>query len=368
MDQPSNVLFRPEGVRRLEQWRPFLVKGEQWQAGLDAIAREPVDVYGRRELLIRHPDSEPSIGGLAPGIEVRFGTLAPGQATLPCRTNASEFFLLIDGAMELDSDGGNYALGKRDAWVIPAMRSHALRNSGSATARYVCYSNAAMLKYMRVFFEQAYPSTQRMAAAGLNGFIRARDIAGPGHQLNETGARILPYEYLVDPDSVESRVLVWRWGELLPHLPSVLNLHPDYDGRTLWVLYNPATERRVGTTPSFFASMACAKPRSSTASHRHASAAINFILEGTGHSLVDGERMDWTAGDIMLSAPGWLAHSHHFHDDVCVVLTVQDHPLHIATESLIWQEQLPAGPIVNLGTQTGFSTNLASLVGADKKA
>ena len=366
MDQASKVLFRPEGLRRPDQWRPFLVKGEQWQAGLDAIAHDPADRYGRRELLIRHPDSDLSIGGLAPGIEVRFGTLAPGQSTAPHRSNASDFFLLIEGSVELDSDGGSYALEKRDAWVIPAMRAHAMRNIGDSEARYVCYSNAALLKYMRVFFEEDCPGTQRAAAAGLNGFTRARDIAGTGHQLNATGAHILPYEYLVDPDSIESNVLVWRWGELLPHMPTVLNQHPDYDGRTLWVLYNPATERRVGTTPSFFASMAAAKPRSSTASHRHASAAINFILEGTGHSLVDGERVDWKAGDIMLSAPGWLAHSHHFHDEVCVVLTVQDHPLHIATESLIWQEHLPAGAILNLGTHSGVSTNLANLSSAGK--
>ncbi len=39
---------------------------------------------------------------------------------------------------------------------------------------------------------------------------------------------------------------------------------------------------------------------------------------------------------------------------------MQDHPLHIAMESLIWQETLKE-PVVKLGSETGAQTNLARL-------
>ena len=38
--------------------------------------------------------------------------------------------------------------------------------------------------------------------------------------------------------------------------------------------------------------------------HRHTSAAINYYFQGSGLSTVEGEVIEWKAGDLMLSAPG----------------------------------------------------------------
>jgi gentisate 1,2-dioxygenase len=57
------------------------------------------------------------------------------------------------------------------------------------------------------------------------------------------------------------------------------------------------------------------------------------------------------------SAPGWAIHHHASYDDDSVYeLTVQDQPLHIAMESLLWQEDLKR-PARVLGSQAGFATN-----------
>jgi len=58
----------------------------------------------------------------------------------------------------------------------------------------------------------------------------------------------------------------------------------------------------------------------------------------------------------MLSAPGWAVHNHASYDDYVYELTVQDQPLNIAMESLLWQEDLKH-PAVVLGAETGFATN-----------
>ena len=62
------------------------------------------------------------------------------------------------------------------------------------------------------------------------------------------------------------------------------------------------------------------------------------------------------AGDLMLSAPGWAVHNHASYDEYVYELTVQDQPLNIAMESLLWQENLKT-PMAVLGQQEGFSTN-----------
>jgi hypothetical protein len=57
------------------------------------------------------------------------------------------------------------------------------------------------------------------------------------------------------------------------------------------------------------------------------------------------------AGDIMLSAPGWVIHNHAT-ETGATVLTVQDCLLQIALESLPWQETLK-GPVVELAPSAG---------------
>src|SRR5258706_15370762 len=87
--------------------------------------------------------------------------------------------------------------------------------------------------------------------------------------------------------------------------------------------------------------------------HRHTSAAINYYFHGTGRSTVDGEVLEWKAGDLMLSAPGWAVHNHASYDDFVYELTVQDQPLNIAMESLLGQESLKL-PLAGLPRAEGL--------------
>jgi gentisate 1,2-dioxygenase len=116
------------------------------------------------------------------------------------------------------------------------------------------------------------------------------------------------------------------------------------------------TGRTNGTTPNFFATMTIRPPKIVDRPHRHTSAAINYYFSGRGRSTVEGKVLEWKAGDLMLSAPGWAVHNHASYDEYVYELTVQDQPLNIAMESLLWQENLKM-PMAVLGQQEGFSTN-----------
>jgi quercetin dioxygenase-like cupin family protein len=50
--------------------------------------------------------------------------------------------------------------------------------------------------------------------------------------------------------------------------------------------------------------------------HRHQGGLVIFVLEGTGHTIIEGERHDWEAGDLMLlpMRPGGVEHQHFNHD------------------------------------------------------
>ncbi len=75
---------------------------------------------------------------------------------------------------------------------------------------------------------------------------------------------------------------------------------------------------------------------------------------------MSGDALVWEEGDLHFSAPGWAVHNHASKGDGFITLTIQDHPLHLANESLLWQETLKS-PIVKLGSQPGIQTNLAAI-------
>ena len=178
-------------------------------------------------------------------------------------------------------------------------------------------------------------------------------------KLDDEGAYLMPYEVLINPPTVESKALHWPWEQVKHHLDKLQALGKDYVGRRLYMLYNPMTGRTNGCTPSFFATMTIRPPKIVDRPHRHTSAAINYYFHGTGRSTVGGEVLEWKAGDLMLSAPGWAVHNHASYDDFVYELTVQDQPLNIAMESLLWQESLKL-PLAVLGVQEGFGTNRAA--------
>ena len=90
---------------------------------------------------------------------------------------------------------------------------------------------------------------------------------------------------------------------------------------------------------------------------------MNYYFHGTGRSTVEGKVYEWKAGDLMLSAPGWGVHNHASYDESVYELTVQDQPLNIFMESLLWQESLKK-PWSVLGANSGFETNAAELLEA----
>ena len=148
-------------------------------------------------------------------------------------------------------------------------------------------------------------------------------------------------------------------GKVKEHLDKLDALGQDYVGRRLYTLYNPSTGRTNGITPSFFATITIRPAHIVDRPHRHTSAAINYIFEGHGRSTVEGKKMTWGAGDLILTAPGWAIHNHASLDEKVYELTIQDQPFNIAMECMLWQEDLKLPPAV-LGAEPGFGTNRAA--------
>jgi gentisate 1,2-dioxygenase len=340
----------------IDLWPATVIPKEAIDAEIERLAALPRPANGRRRSLIAHPRA--GIGnGLAAGIQVALDVLLPGERTEPFRTNATQVNFCIHGAGHSVVGGKHHDFAQFDVWNTPSMHITSHANPTSQTQVRLTYSNAALLEMMNVYYFEENPKlVEKVEEEGDDKNAANRKNPFGTFQLNDDGAWMMPYEILINPPSVESKSLHWPWLEVKEHLDKLEALGKDYVGRRLYLLLNPMKGRSNGTTPSFFATMTRRPAGIVDRPHRHTSAAINYYFHGTGRSTVEGKVYHWKAGDLMLSAPGWAVHNHASGDDHVYELTIQDQPLNIMMESLLWQENLKQ-PFSVLGQQEGFSTN-----------
>ncbi|HEY2664055.1 MAG TPA: hypothetical protein VGI47_06915 [Candidatus Binataceae bacterium] len=345
----------------LDLWPSIVITREAIEAEVERLANVPAPINGRRQSLIVHPNASTG-NGLAPGIQVSLDVLKPGERTKPIRHNSSQVNFCIRGQGRSLVAGRPINFSRYDVWNTPSLGAYQHFNDGADLQVRLTYSNAALLEKMNAHIvDENPPAEEPPPEIGGRTEVDARRMSPFGtFQLAESGAFLMPYEKLIDPDVVENRPLHWPWVAVKEHLDKLQALGSSYAGRRLYLLYNPATGRTNGTTHSFFATMTVRPPKIVDKPHRHAAAAINYYFSGSGRSTVEGRILEWKAGDLMLSAPGWAVHNHASYDEPVYELTVQDSPLNIAMDSLAWQEDLKH-PMRLLGSQPGFSTNRCKL-------
>jgi len=349
---------------KLNLWPAVVISREEIEAEVERLTSLSPPATGRRTSLIVHPYAEEPGLGLAPSIRVALNVLKPGEQTKPIRHNSTQIDFCIRGSGTAVVRGKRIDFAQYDVWNTPSMAPYWYVNDGADLQVRLTYSNAALLEKMNVHVVDEDPPLMEAAetpAAEETGEQAAKKVSPFGtFPLTQDGAFLMPYERLINPPAVESNPLHWPWKLVKEQLDKLVALGKDYVGRRLYLLYNPATGRTNGTTPNFFATLTIRPPHIVDRPHRHTSAAINYYFAGRGRSTVEGKIYEWQAGDLMLSAPGWGVHNHASYDEPVYELTVQDQPLNIAMESLLWQEQMKL-PVVVLGAQAGFDTNRAEL-------
>jgi len=353
-----------------EMWDPVIVTKEDMDAEIERLASIARPDNGRRQSLIVHPDWEKlGVGpGLQPGIRVTLEVLKPGEQTAPIRHNSTQVNFSIHGGGHSNVNGKKIGFKQYDVWNFPSMATYWHVNDTNKVHARLTYSNSALLEKMNVHIvDENPPTTLEAVRAAEEKAERAgaeKASKGEGRDVNpygtfeftKDGAWLMPYETLINPASVESKALHWPWAEVKGELDKLVALGKDYRGRRLYLLFNRMTGRFNGTTPCFFATMTIRPARIVDRPHRHVSAAINYYFAGRGRSTVEGKVYEWKAGDLMLSAPGWGVHNHASYDEPVYELTIQDQPLNIFMESLLWQEDLKH-PWSVLGADVGFETN-----------
>lgn len=359
----TDIFVDPSSAPSFAPWAPFLLRRALIDLEIERLLG--LDVVGVRESLVVHPEASAAIPSFAPGIRITLSVLRPGEVTPERRANSTAvgFCLAGSGTARIGEEAIDFE--QYDVWNVPGWRPVRVESRGIDPAVWLTYSNAPVLEALRVNVSQEPPDDDAIVRPDLNrpessaaaGSSGSRQSPFGTFTLPGSAAQLMPYERLISPPPVPSLALHWPWKLVQGHLDELEALGADYVGRRLYLMYNPATGRTNGTTPSFFATITRRPPGIKDRPHRHVSAAINYFFHGSGFSIVDGQRYEWSAGDLMYTAPGWVFHGHASNEgDHVYELTIQDQPLHIASESLLWQED-PSKPPRVLGAEGGFDTN-----------
>ena len=338
--------------------KPIIVRAEEIEREIDRLARS--ETVERRRSVVVHPGLIESFG-LMPSCAVSINVLLPGESTEPHRHNSSVVNFCMRGGGTSMIAGREVAFRERDVWTTPPWAIHQHINDTDELQVRFSYSNSSLLDRLDVHVIDEQGSLDPREPLG---DPTASTGGERGEVVGDDGAALLTYEQLISPDPPHQVAKHWPWAVVEPRLyPLKEQLGKEYKGRRLFLLYDPTTGRTQGTTATFFATMTILPAGQVDVPHRHTSAAINYYFEGSGWSIVGGERYEWGPGDLMLSAPGWMPHGHAANDQDTLVLTIQDSPIQIALGSLLWMENLKDGVTAALGVTEGFTKKAAALAG-----
>jgi gentisate 1,2-dioxygenase len=105
---------------------------------------------------------------------------------------------------------------------------------------------------------------------------------------------------------------LWRWEEVRSLMVRAGELVSAEDAERRVLAYrNPGTadHELARATDTLWAAVQMVMPGEVAPPHRHTPAALRFVIEGEGYTVVDGERVEMEVGDVVLT-PAWTWHEH----------------------------------------------------------
>lgn len=147
--------------------------------------------------------------------------------------------------------------------------------------------------------------------------------------MEKSRTKIVSYkEFLDGSEKPALRPAIWKWEDVEPKLIESIGDNSFLrEGRGAVSFVHTDTGNLLGICRSLNMLVQVFEPGVYNAAHRHSNFALFIVKQGKGYSIIDGERIDWEAGDVFF-APPWAAHEHCNASDAerAVLYTVQDVP------------------------------------------
>jgi gentisate 1,2-dioxygenase len=291
--------------------RAHLWKWDKIRAGLEAAGRLVTTNYkgARRAITLVHPSLDEGTS-FTLGYAVQL--VKAGESVYSHRhTNAAMRFVIDGGSGVYTITNGEKCVMERGDLVIqPTWGWHNHINETDRDAVWIDCLDSGLMRMLRTTFQEPHPAEDvRLYNSPVDTTLR-----NPG---------------LLAPPGQPLKSLVYKWpgtrralNEMLPGSES------PFDGKCL-EYRNPVTGG--STFPTFSCWIQLLDINKLTEEHRHTSNQLYYAVEGNGVTEVEGETLEWQAGDFFV-VPNWSWHRHKnaSASEPAILFSTTDRPLHEA--------------------------------------
>jgi gentisate 1,2-dioxygenase len=263
-------------------------KYEQARGALDAAGRLiNTELAERRNLILFNPSSGENYGTVRT-LVAAYQMIMPGEWARSHRHTPNALRLILDSepGTYTEVDGVKIAMEPGDVLLTPNWSSHGHGNNSRACAYWLDFLDVPLVQLLEpMFFEPAEEEESNDAS----------DDAPP----------------------TKDSPFVFPLSDTLKRLDATA-ADPSGAFATHVQLGNPAMDT-IGLVMMRLA------PRVRTSPYRATTNNIYAVVKGTGATTIDGERFEWSRGDV-IAAPAWRPHFHEAAEDA-LMFRVSDEPV-----------------------------------------
>ncbi|WP_298648301.1 cupin domain-containing protein [uncultured Tistrella sp.] len=277
------VIWRWQDVRPFVDRAPGLVRPE------DA---------GRRVVMLVNPgrrDISAAVGLLYTGVQV----MDPGECASAHRHMASALRFIMEGSGAYTIvEGERMTLGARDFVLTPngTWHEHGVAEGGTRSI-WQDGLDIPLMNALDANFYAVHPDLHQGETKPVDGSAALW-----------SGGIIQPTELRKNWQKPWSPVLKYAFEPAFEALTRAAKIHEGspFDG-VIMEYVNPLTGGPV--MPTIGASLQLLRPGQHTRAHRHTGSIVYQVARGSGFSIIDGKRYDWSEKDIFV-VPSWSLHEH----------------------------------------------------------
>lgn len=260
---------------------------------LDLVTPEQA---GRRVIYLENPGRKEvaaAVGWLYSGLQV----MNPGECASAHRHSASALRFIMEGSGAYTVvDGHTMTLGRNDFVLTPngTWHEHGVSDDGTACI-WQDGLDIPLVNCLEANFYEVHPDLRQASNVPVDDMTKSWGNAGllpAGESWSHRYSPMLKYEWEPTYEALTKRA-------------SVTDGSP-YDG-VLMNYVNPVSGGPVMMTIG--ASMQMLRPGEKTKAHRHTGSYLYQCAKGSGYSIVNGKKLEWSERDIFC-VPSWAWHEH----------------------------------------------------------
>ncbi|BBQ02485.1 gentisate 1,2-dioxygenase (plasmid) [Burkholderia sp. SFA1] len=262
---------------------------------------------GRRVIYLSNPgrrDVSAAVGWLYSGLQV----MHPGEVASAHAHSSSALRFIMEGTGAYTVvDGHKMTLGRNDFVLTPngTWHEHGVADDGTPCI-WQDGLDIPLVNALEAGFYAVHPDLRQAVTHAVNDSTASWGAPGLRPQNGDWNKRYSPlFKYEWEP----------TYEALVRHAHATDG--SPFDG-VLMHYVNPVTGGPVMSTIG--ASMQLLRPGEHTRAHRHTGSFIYQVAKGSGYSIINGKRLDWTERDIFC-VPSWAFHEHanlSSSDDACL--------------------------------------------------